>query len=92
MKPFKGVISNWHRDGNVIVGRCQYHPEMQNEITLHAVMNDAIVRDQEMHTGRIGKIEDRGSFQICETKNSFYILIEPREHWTTELARVGGHD
>lgn len=74
MKPFKGVISDWVRDGDVIVGTCQYHPEMETELTPNAIMFDGIVKGHRMHTSRVEKIEYRGSFSLLETKNSFYIL------------------
>lgn len=72
-KPFKGVIKNWHRDGDVIVGECEYHP---NAVPLSpdAVLHNGIVAGCRMHTSRVEKIEDRGGFSICETKNSFYVL------------------
>ena len=78
-KPFKGVISDWYRDGKVILGRCLWHREMFDQVTAQAIMQDAPVRYQEIHTSAVEKVSDRGTFAICETRNSYYVLINPRE-------------
>jgi hypothetical protein len=77
MKPFKGVIREWYRDGDVICGICEYHPDAE-VLTARAVIGDGIVQGYPMHTSRVIGVEQRGSFAICETKNSFYVLILPR--------------
>lgn len=78
-KPFKGVISEWYRDGDVICGRCEYHPDMQERMTADAILHNAIVRGCGMHTSRIERLDHRGEFVLCETKNSYYVLVQPRE-------------
>ena len=78
MKPFNGVISGWYRDVDVICGKCQWHADALEQISVTAMLNNLIVRGHDMHTSRIEKIEDRGVFAMCETKNSFYILVQPR--------------
>lgn len=77
MKPFKGVISGWHRDGDVICGRCEYHADAE-PLSAGAILTNGVVKDYGISTSRVEKIEERGSFAICETKNSFYVLVDPR--------------
>lgn len=76
-KPFKGVIRQWYRDGDVICGICEYHKDSE-ALSASAMLRNAVVPDYGVHTSRVENIEDRGSFSICETKNSIYILIDAR--------------
>ena len=78
IKPFKGVISEWYRDGDVICGRCEYHTDMQERVTTDAVLHDLIVRGCDMHTSQIERLDHRGTFVLCETKNSYYVLVQPQ--------------
>ena len=62
-KPFKGVISHWKEDGNVIVGYAQYHDNRDWQYG-------------DIHTSRVLNLQVLNSDMIlCETKNSFYLLI-----------------
>lgn len=76
MKEFKGVISGWHRDGDVIVGKCAYHRDAV-EMSAMAVVHNMVVQGHPMHTSKVHHFIDHGTFALCETKNSFYVLIEP---------------
>lgn len=78
MKPFKGVLRDWYRDGGVVIGSCAYHQDMRDGLDTDALLNDRIVRDLPMHTSEVLSIDDRGTYSICETRNSVYVLIEPR--------------
>jgi hypothetical protein len=77
VKEFKGIISNWTRDGDVVVGTCDYHVNAV-PFSPEALLSDQLIEEQPMHTSRVERIEDRGAFSICETKNSFYVLVAPR--------------
>jgi hypothetical protein len=77
MKPFKGVIREWYRDGDVICGICEYHPDAE-VLTARAMLDNGLVQGYPMHTSKVIKVEERESFAICETKNSFYVLVLPR--------------
>lgn len=77
MKPFKGVIRHWHRDGDVIVGKCGYHKDAV-PMSMDAVVHNQIVVGHEMHTSKIENLEDHGfGVVMCETKNSVYALVDP---------------
>lgn len=79
-KPFKGVISNWWRedlgDCEIVNGICEWHRD-QEAFALHTP-RDPIAQHLEMHTSRVVKIDNRGAYAICETKNSIYVLVRPR--------------
>ena len=75
-KPFQGVIYEWRRAGDMIVGKCRWHMN-QHQPSLEAVLRNDIIVGGEMRTSKIVRMEDRGSFVLCETRNSFYALIEP---------------
>jgi hypothetical protein len=77
MKPFKGIISQWYRDGDVICGICEYHPDAE-VLTVKAMFDNGLVQGYQMHTSKVINVEERESFAICETKNSFYVLVLPR--------------
>jgi hypothetical protein len=76
-KPFRGVIKNWYRDGDVVVGDCEYHRD-QEPLSAAAILNNGIVQNHGMHTSRVMIMHEFGAFTLCETKNSYYVLTEPR--------------
>jgi hypothetical protein len=69
-KPFKGVISRWQKVGNRVAGMCEQHVDAP-------CIRTGIAVGYEIITSAIVKIEDRGSFAICETRNSIYVLVSP---------------
>lgn len=79
MKPFKGVIKDWYRDGDVVCGVCAYHVEAE-PMSAHAVLHNGVVVGERMHTSRIVScMSSSNGWTLLETRNSFYILIEPRK-------------
>ena len=68
IKPFKGVfapgwvIERWEKN-KMIAGKCLFHVD---EFTNHYI-----------HTSRVVKIKNKGSYSIAETRNSIYVLINP---------------
>lgn len=77
MKPFKGVIKDWYRDCGAVSGVCAYRVEAE-PMSAHAVLHNGIVVGERMHTSYVVKLLDFDTFAVLETRNSYYILIEPR--------------
>ena len=69
-KPFAGIIEKWYRNGDRISGRCAwYFDPIKSQY-------NGIVAGQSMHTSSVFAIKDNGSFSICETRNSIYVLLD----------------
>lgn len=66
MKPFKGVISGWCMIDNRVHGTCVFHTDYDN----------GIERGQRMITSPVHAILNHFGATVCETKNSFYVLIK----------------
>lgn len=76
MKPFKGIISTWQiNSAGCVTGICVFHTEMEEKLTPQAFLNDRIVKAEKIHTSRIMSLENRGTFHLLETKNSWYVLV-----------------
>lgn len=67
MKPFKGVIGPWYKAGDTIIGKIVWH---KDHVGYH------FRPGQIMQTSPVVKITKRASFHICETRNSFYVLLD----------------
>ncbi len=66
-KPFKGIISNYHK-----VGQC-YWGRFCNEHGVFASSDPNSIG----RTSRVRHETDYGTFKLIETSNSFYILTTP---------------
>lgn len=69
-KPFMGVISKWYWAGNHITGMCDYYSDKEKS------QYNGIVAGRTMHTSYVHGIKHFGSFSICETANSVYVLLD----------------
>ena len=65
-KKFCGIITGWRQEGEVIRGTCETHLDEDRT---------GIQQGDYMHTSAVEKITDFGTFKLCETRNSFYVLI-----------------
>lgn len=66
MKPFKGVISGWYLIDGRVHGTCVFHMDY----------NNGIERGRRMTTSLVHTILNQFGATVCETKNSFYVLIK----------------
>lgn len=74
MKQFQGIISNWRKEPSlfddgvyIVVGKCDYHKTFPEWATSPF---------DEMHTSRVIEIQEiKEGMYMCETKNSFYLLL-----------------
>lgn len=64
-KPFKGVIRSWNLVNSRIMGICVAHTTYENGIT----------DDEPITISEVVAIFDKGTYRLCVTKNSRYILI-----------------
>lgn len=76
-KEFAGVISDWHWDiaANNVVGSCKYHKNEETKVRITAALHDEPVIGYMMHTSEVVEIHRLATFDILETKNSYYILV-----------------
>lgn len=77
-KPFKGVIRDWSCIEGVVRGICVWHADSV-PMSAHAALFDEIVAGERMRTSKVVNILDFDTFSILQTKNSYYVLIEPRK-------------
>lgn len=76
-KPFKGVIRDWSCIEGVARGICVWHADSV-PMSAHAALYDAIVAGERMRTSKVVEILYFDTFAMLHTKNSYYVLIEPR--------------
>lgn len=74
-KPFKGVIRKWKMIDRIIFGSAAFDVDSV-PLSTEAIRDDRIVQHLDMRTSRVVRIEDRGTFKIAETQNSYYVLLE----------------
>lgn len=67
-KPFKGIISNWNMLEGRINGTCEYHTTYENGIVQGLNMTTSEVLS-------IVPLSMRATAALCETHNSFYVLV-----------------
>lgn len=73
MKPFAGVLRSWMFDSGVkhITGRIVWH------VKHNPALSDEFAPDHRLRTSPVVRMEPRegSNFTICETENSFYVLL-----------------